>query len=50
MPLTEKGKHILAQMRKSYPSERKAQQVFHASANAGKIRGVHKRKPASVTK
>src|SRR3972149_9006922 len=42
MPLTKKGKTILASMMKEYPTEKKAKQVFYASANAGKIVGVHK--------
>jgi hypothetical protein len=50
VPLTEKGKHILAEMKKGYGAK-KGERVFYASANKGTIRGVHKpRKPASVTK
>lgn len=41
MPLTAKGKEILAHMEKQYGSREKAEQVFYASANAGKITGVH---------
>lgn len=40
MPLTAKGKEILAHMEKQYGSE-KGREVFYASANAGKITGVH---------
>lgn len=40
MPLTEKGKKILAEMKKEYGAK-KGTQVFYASANAGKIKGVH---------
>ena len=40
MPLTPKGHEIMAAMRKSYGSEKKAKQVFYASRNAGKIAGV----------
>ena len=40
MPLTAKGEKILAAMKKQYGSE-KGEQVFYASANAGKIKGVH---------
>ena len=40
MPLTKKGKKIMANMRKEY-GEKKAKEVFYASANAGKIKGVH---------
>lgn len=43
MPLTSKGKKILASMRKSYGNEDKAKQVFYASINKGKIRGAHKK-------
>ena len=40
MPLTTKGKEILAAMRKQYGAK-KGKSVFYASANAGKITGVH---------
>lgn len=40
MPLTEKGKEILAEMIKEYGTE-KGHEVFYASANSGKITGVH---------
>lgn len=43
MPLTKKGKKIMSSMRKQYGAK-KAKQVFYASANAGKIKGVHKTK------
>ena len=39
MPLTSKGKKILRSMRKQYGPE-KAEKVFYASKNAGKISGV----------
>ena len=42
MPLTPKGRKIMRSMRKSYPSEKKAKEVFYASENAGKISGVHR--------
>ena len=41
MPLTAKGEKILQRMRDEYGSEKKAKQVFYASANSGKIKGVH---------
>jgi len=41
VPLTAKGKKIMASMRKTYPTEEKAKEVFYASENAGKITGVH---------
>jgi hypothetical protein len=40
MPLTPKGKKVMAAMKKEYGPE-KAKRVFYASANAGKIKGVH---------
>jgi hypothetical protein len=39
MPLTAKGREILAAMKKNYGSE-KGEQVFYASKNAGKISSV----------
>ena len=44
MPLTDKGKHILAAMKRQYGGK-KAEQVFYASINKGKIEGAeHKKK------
>ena len=40
MPLTPKGKKILNNMEETYGSKDKAEQVFYASANAGKITGI----------
>ena len=40
MPLTAKGRKILAEMKKEYGDER-GEAVFYASANAGTIKGVH---------
>lgn len=40
MPLTEKGEKILRSMQEEYGAE-KGKEVFYASANAGKIAGVH---------
>ena len=42
MPLTSKGKKIKKAMLKTYKSENKADEVFYASRNAGKITGVDK--------
>lgn len=42
MPLTSKGRKIKRAMRKTY-GEKKGEQVFYASANAGKIAGVEQR-------
>jgi hypothetical protein len=41
MPVTKKGQKILRAMRKQYGS-RKGTSVFYASANKGRIRGVHR--------
>ena len=40
MPLTKKGKKIMAEMKKNYGEEH-GERVFYASANAGRITGVH---------
>lgn len=40
MPLTPKGKKIMKAMKKTYGAK-KAKEVFYASANEGKITGVH---------
>jgi len=42
MPLTPKGRKILAAMKKQY-GKKKGTQVFYASANKGIIKGVHKK-------
>ena len=50
MPLTKKGQKIKSAMTKTYGSKR-GEQVFYASANAGKITGVEKKaKGGSVGK
>ena len=43
MPLTVKGKKILKQMQNKY-GKVKGKQVFYASVNSGKIKGVHLKK------
>ena len=43
MPLSEKGKKIKRSMTKTY-GKKKGEQVFHASAKKGTIRGVKKQK------
>jgi len=43
MPLTKKGKKIKARMKKTY-GKKKAERVFYASKNKGKIKGVDKAK------
>jgi len=40
MPLTSKGQKILKSMERTYGKE-KAEQVLYASANSGKISGIH---------
>ena len=39
MPLTKKGKKIMASMQAEYGKE-KGQRVFYAMANSGKLKGV----------
>lgn len=46
MPETKKGKKIKRSMRKTY-GKKKGDEVFYASANAGTITGVHKKKTAA---
>lgn len=48
-PLTEKGKEILASMKKEYGDER-GEKIFYASKNAGKITGVDSVKDARMDK
>jgi hypothetical protein len=43
MPLTPKGEKIKRKMKKTYGKE-KAERVFYASKNKGKIKGVDKAK------
>ena len=43
MPLTPKGKKIMKSMKKQY-GKKKAEQVFYASKNKGKIKRVDKKK------
>lgn len=42
MPLTKKGEKIKGAMEKHY-GKKKGKQVFYASANKGRIKGVHKK-------
>jgi len=42
MPLTKKGKEIMKSMQKQY-GKKKAEKIFYASKNAGKITGVEKK-------
>ena len=43
MPLTAKGKKIMKAMKKTY-GNKKAEQVFYASKNKGKIKNVDKKR------
>lgn len=43
MPLTAKGKKILAVMKKQYGTK-KGKEVFYASQKKGTIRGTHKKR------
>lgn len=47
MPLTKKGAKVKRAMVKQYGAK-KGTQVFHASANKGTIKGVHKGKKKRV--
>ena len=40
MPLTSKGQKIMSAMQRTYGDKKKAEQVFYASRNAGRITGV----------
>jgi len=42
MPLTKKGSKIMGAMKDQY-GKKKGEQVFYASKNAGKIKGVEKK-------
>jgi hypothetical protein len=41
MPLTSKGKEVMKSMKRTYGGK-KGEQVFYATANAGKLEGVEK--------
>lgn len=43
MPLTSKGKKIFASMKETY-GPKKAKEVFYASANKGRIKGIDYRR------
>lgn len=43
MPLTPKGKKILAAMKSEYGAKR-GKQVFYASQNKGTVKGTHRRR------
>ena len=44
MPLTKKGKSVMASMKKTYKSKEKAQRVFYSMINAGKLKGAERKK------
>ena len=44
MPLNKKGQKVMASMKKTYGSDKKAKQVFYASKNSGKLSGVEGKK------
>lgn len=46
MPLTKKGRSIMAAMKAEY-GEKRGEHIFYASENKGRIKGVHKRKRKS---
>lgn len=43
MPLTKKGRKVMAAMRRTY-GKVKAKRVFYASRNKGRIKGVDRRR------
>ena len=43
MPLTEKGNKTLASMKKQYGAK-KGKEVFYSSINAGKFKGMERKK------
>lgn len=43
MPLTKKGRKVKRAMQRQYGAA-KGEEVFYASANSGRIRGVHGKK------
>lgn len=47
MPLSHKGKAIMSAMDKEY-GDKKSEEVFYASKNAGKIKGVEKAKSKAL--
>jgi len=49
MPLTKKGRKILSAMKKEYGIKR-GKSVFYASANKGRIKGVHGKRSGAMKK
>ena len=50
MPLTSKGNKIIKNMLKHYGSKKKAESVFYAMINEGKLKGVEKSKTKKRSK
>jgi len=48
-PLTQKGKKIRNQMRQSYGSQEKGDQVFYSSINAKRIKGAEAKRKKKGT-
>jgi hypothetical protein len=44
MPLTKKGNKVMRAMQKTYGSKEKAERVFYASRNSGRIKGVDRKR------
>lgn len=44
MVLTKKGNKVMRAMQKTYGSKEKADQVFYASRNSGRIKGVERKR------
>jgi hypothetical protein len=47
MPLTRKGKKVMGAMKKTYGAK-KGKQVFYASVNKGKLKGVEGRRHRTI--
>jgi hypothetical protein len=50
MPLTKKDKKIMSSMAQTYGSKEKAERVFYASANAGKLGADVKKRHGSAAR
>lgn len=49
MPLTQKGKKVMASMKKTYKDSKKAKSVFYASVNKGTLKGVERAQSTLVS-
>lgn len=45
MPLGKRARKVMREMKKHY-GKKKGEQVFYASANAGKLKGIYTPRPA----